>query len=106
MADEAMGATTYLFEHEMKLKNALFYFISIHSRRRRRKKEECAGWLSHWEFCLNGVKSVADAAWLVVPWSAGLATNAPHDVLERGGAKGLRHTLSKLLLKPLSFFAL
>lgn len=69
MADEAMGATTYLFEHEMKLKNALFYFVSCHSGRRRREKKRRMCWLSHWEFCLNGVKRVADAAWLVVPWS-------------------------------------
>ena len=65
MADEATAAT-YLFEHEMKLKNSLFHLVSIHFSAGRKAGRMCC--VSHWEFCLNGVKSVAGAGWLVVPW--------------------------------------
>lgn len=81
MADEAMGATTYLFEHEMKLKNALFYFVSSHSGRRRREKKKNVlavplGILPQ-RRQEGGGRCAACRAMV-----AGLATNAPHDVLE------------------------
>lgn len=82
MADEAMGATTYLFEHEMKLKNALFYFVSSHSGRRRREKKKKNVLAVPLGILPQRRQEGGGRCVACRPMVAGLATNAPHDVLE------------------------